>query len=1155
MEAGEDILGEHWYHPSEKIKQFHASQAYVRFLLGGRGCIHGSTRIYDPTDGTNETAEQRYSKGQSFHVYALTPQGVRTRSASAPFVKGVAPLMSVEIEGCSTLILESQHKLLTPYGWKPVDQTTAGFLVGIAHNLPQTSEGVCLSKWTLGARHWWQTIRDYRWRYSGHCHPYDERLQWRVDGAQGVSPSQGDVPRYSHFGSNQGDRSSSVSHSQLPSQRDLLARIHSVPSFGPCLAGDEAGSSGDVEALPIQSIWYELFLDCIQRLKQHLRCYWASGTSRLRLDDPMVFYKACEKNIRWAKILSISSHTSSTYYDLTVDGNENYMAEGIWHHNSSKTCSSATDALGHALHTAGGRVVVLRKTKESNVSTSVKTFNEVYSKNGLEESPDDTSLFKKWDGGTRVRIPSEIALEKFGEFMKRGPRKSEIQKWIKGVGERYCTFIDFKGVKDEKISENTLRGLECTMLILIEADMLTRDDFDMALQCLRLRDAFGNHVRDKNCIVETNPPGPTHWIAQLETEKTKTGAYPDYEFWHLKTAENAHNLDPGDPTAIPPVLSYLDKLKRSYEGNPAMYARMVDGEYSEAHPGNPVFYRFNISKHKGIDLAWPDQAYLIRTWDFGVFNAVCWAAYFTKTFNGKPFEYLHFLSEQYIEGSDVEYQAQQAIKLTEEVFPFWNDREKCSGIKDYADPSGRNVTGMGIEAGKRSYFQVLHTHGIAPGYKIIQNQPSIALVNRALGEYDPDGNPMIRIDEECCPLIVAGCSGKYRYPAQGEAGYGLDNATPIKGSACDNIDHICLEGYTLIATELGEVPIKSLGKNNKVWTRKGLRSITAWAMTQENAQTDAYYLSNGKVLIATPDHPVWVKTHGWKRIDELTSLDILEAWNQNQSHSIESPTGDTLPVQTRAWLGILDPLMGRVISIAQSTWARMGPYRKAFTSIIKMAIHSTIRSIIWNAYRPKTTSEESTRELQQMRTESYLLASDLSQSNGTEVRREENGIGFTAKKTWIKDPSWIWNASTAKVHSGASRHGLASVPTDVKQRHVENQELITSRSNAPTAEQIEQWIKTCFSESRDVRLVAKRPNGKHDVYNITVEEEHEYFANGILVSNCDVFRYTIHNTMRLLTINDAKGKPPVGKLAQKYKSPGINRNDMYGKRPKPMTMR
>lgn len=472
---------------------------------------------------------------------------------------------------------------------------------------------------------------------------------------------------------------------------------------------------------------------------------------------------------------------------------------------SSKTCSSSTEAFGHCHHIAGARVVVLRKTKESQGTTSIRTFNETYYKNGLEEAQDETSLFRTWEGGAKARIPSEIAMEKFSDFLRRGPRKSEIQHWLKTIGTKFCSFIEFAGVKDQKISENTLRGLECTMLILVEADMLTRTDFDLCIQCLRAKDAYDQHVKDRNCIVETNPPGPTHWIAQLEHEKKTEGKYPDYEWWHLKTADNQHNLDPGDPTAIPPRLSYLENLKRSYEGNPAMYRRMVDGEYSEAHPGNPVFYRFNIGVHKASDLAWPRNAYLIRTWDFGVFNAVIWAAYFTKMFMGKngpyPFEYLHFMDENYIEGSDVERQCEAAIKITEETFPFWNDRDICSGLKDYADPSGRNVTGMGIEQGKRSYFQVLNSHGISPGYKIMGLQPSIALVNRALGERDPDGNPMIRIDEERCPLTVAACSGKYRYPAQGEAGFGLDKAEPVKGSLGGDIDHIAdVFRYTIVNT-------------------------------------------------------------------------------------------------------------------------------------------------------------------------------------------------------------------------------------------------------------------------------------------------------------------------------------------------------------------
>jgi hypothetical protein len=464
-------------------------------------------------------------------------------------------------------------------------------------------------------------------------------------------------------------------------------------------------------------------------------------------------------------------HASTAYVRFLLGGR-----------GSSKTTSLAKEAIKHCFHTPGGRVILLRKTKESQRSTSVETFNETYDKEGFEDAGDDTSLFRKWDGGLYARIPTYAAIQKYNDFMKRGPRKSEIQAWMKTIGRPYCAFIEFHGLKDEKISENTLRGLECTMLGLIEADMLTLEDFRMALQCLRRKDAYGNHVADKNCVVETNPPGPSHWIAQIEKAKNETDAFQDYAFWHLKTADNEHNLDPGDPNATPPRLSYLESLKRDYAGNPAMYARMVEGEYSEAHPGNPVFHRFNISRHSAKELPWVEGGYLIRIWDFGVFNAVAWAEYFERNGN----EYLWFMAEQYLEGSDIDKQADEAIKLTEEQFPFWNNRDICAGVKDYADPTGQARTGHG----KKSYFQVLHTHSIYPGFRYLDLAPSISIVNRALNEFDAQGQAMIMIDSEACPLIFAAFSGKYRYPAKGEAGWGADNAAPVKGDACDNIDHI-----------------------------------------------------------------------------------------------------------------------------------------------------------------------------------------------------------------------------------------------------------------------------------------------------------------------------------------------------------------------------
>jgi len=46
------------------------------------------------------------------------------------------------------------------------------------------------------------------------------------------------------------------------------------------------------------------------------------------------------------------------------------------------------------------------------------------------------------------------------------------------------------------------------------------------------------------------------------------------------------------------------------------------------------------------------------------------------------------------------------------------------------------------------------------------------------------------------------------------------------------------------------------------------------------------------------------------------------------------------------------------------------------------------------------------------------------------------------------------------------------------------------------------------------------------VFNITVENQPEYFANGILVHNCqDAFRYAVINTLRLTKTNAERSAP------------------------------
>src|SRR5881394_814649 len=289
---------------------------------------------------------------------------------------------------------------------------------------------------------------------------------------------------------------------------------------------------------------------------------------------------------------------------------------------TGKTTSIAIEAVGHGFWNSGAKIYILRKTQDSNEDTTLETFEkQVFTQLGSAYIDTGISLFKKIDGGKTFRIPSKKAVELFNAWKAMNPAapKSAILQWFEAVGNKYCSWIIFAGVPEERYSASRFRGFECSMLIFVEADQLTRNDLDLGVACLRWKgsdpETCDNRgfIKDTCVILDTNPPSPRHWIAQFEEE---TSGDLNVRFWHIATKENEHNLPP----------NYVQDLERQYKKNPAMYKRMVLGEYAEAFSGTPVFHAFE-EPHAKTDLPWPKGAYLIRSWDFGATNACIFSAY------------------------------------------------------------------------------------------------------------------------------------------------------------------------------------------------------------------------------------------------------------------------------------------------------------------------------------------------------------------------------------------------------------------------------------------------------------------------------------------------------------------------------------------------
>lgn len=440
---------------------------------------------------------------------------------------------------------------------------------------------------------------------------------------------------------------------------------------------------------------------------------------------------------------------------------------------TGKTTAIAVEAIGHGFHNAGAKIYILRKTQDSNEDTTLETFeHQVFPNLGSAYRDTGVSLFKKIDGGRCFRLPSRLAVEKFNEWKQLHSRATKAQtlQWLDAVGNLFCSWVFFAGVPEERYRASRFRGYECSLLIFVEADQLSKEDLDLGVACLRWKGADPEtcdekgFIRDAGVILDTNPPGPHHWIAVMERDSHDD---PNVRYWHLRTRDNAHNLPAG----------YCEQLERQYRKNPAMFARMVEGEYAEAFDGTPVLHAFS-QEHAALNLPWPQGAYLIRGWDFGATQATVFSAYWSDGVN----EYWWDLHEFFAQQSDVDRQCKAVLDITRVVFPFWNDRNICAGVRDYCDPAGNAKTDKG------SSVNVLRTYGVYPGFVRMGLQESLAVYNRLLEKKDRFGKLVYQIDKATCPKLFIASSGGYRYPVEGEPGFGGDE--PLKGPKGGEYDHL-----------------------------------------------------------------------------------------------------------------------------------------------------------------------------------------------------------------------------------------------------------------------------------------------------------------------------------------------------------------------------
>ena len=340
----------------------------------------------------------------------------------------------------------------------------------------------------------------------------------------------------------------------------------------------------------------------------------------------------------------------------------------------------------------------------------------------------------------------------------------------------------------------------------------------------------------------------------------------------------------------------------------------------------------------------------------------------------------------------------------------------------------------------------------------------------------------------------------------------------------------CIAEGSLIKTARGDIPIEQVVPGDMVWTRKGLRAVTA---TRDVGEREVWKLeSAGCRVEATGDHKVWTENRGFVRLHDLLPSDALCEWESSVDErrlcSTDAPTVVT-QTQLSAITTCISPREMESCFTETFGSSITATSLAAWTFITGTAIPSTTTSRAssfcpaWNmpASTVLSLSAESACALTR---ETW---SDPLGSLGAKLQQAWHSVRKTSSNWWaalrrrstpsnacsVGTPSWLRSIEPSSAAAGAwPKSVVIQAPT-------------TSPEHASFAGTI-----FAFGDStrpRTARAAVHSVTGtrsKKRVFDITVDEEHEFFANGILVSNC--LAALVYMVRRVELSTNARPHPP-----------------------------
>ena len=317
-------------------------------------------------------------------------------------------------------------------------------------------------------------------------------------------------------------------------------------------------------------------------------------------------------------------------------------------------------------------------------------------------------------------------------------------------------------------------------------------------------------------------------------------------------------------------------------------------------------------------------------------------------------------------------------------------------------------------------------------------------------------------------------------------------------------DDQCLALDTMVAmADRSELPIEEVVVGDYVATPIGPREVLASEITNLAATVYRVELDDGRGLIATANHPVYVENKGFVPVDVLCIMDRVlnegepcQDQEVHQKPKLSNIVGTSTAAIQKAstnTIGVISTGLSRAEDFCTDTFGKMstGLYPMGLMSTTSMRTPSTTGLRILSAV-PNYNTGTFTRWMGTLgkRTEFCLRESD---------QKRVRGIGR--------------NPVGSNTQSRQKRPGKTVSPIDW------NAENAVSRLKHIGQNERSFVADTAIKAITELR----RPQ---PVANLTIHEAKCFYANGILVHNCDVLSLTGRMLDRLVRAKPPPPPPP-----------------------------